>query len=160
GTGVVKAQTVPPPIPQAKATPPPIPRDDRPRSMVRIDTEPDRPVRSGLVGRTAALTTLREAVGRALDFPAPRLITVVGNQGTGKTRLINELIGELRDKNLRVFHGSAEKTVKFSAIASLLRGRFELTPIPDEMSKIRFSHEIKEALGETQVSELLYLIGG
>ena len=32
---------------------------------------------------------------RAIDFQAPQLVTIVGNQGTGKTRLINELIGEL-----------------------------------------------------------------
>lgn len=163
---------MPPPIPHAKATPPPIPRqppqappplqqlDDRPRSLVRIDTEPDRPVRSALVGRTAALTTLREAVTRAIDFQAPQLVTIIGNQGTGKTRLINELISEVREKGIRVFSGTAERDVKLSAVASLLRGRFELTPVPDEMSKLRFSHEIKETLGETQVAELLYLIGG
>ena len=68
--------------------------------MVRIDTEPEPPrvVRSKLVGRGDALATLRDVVGRAVDFQAPQLVTIVGNQGTGKTRLINELISELRDQ--------------------------------------------------------------
>src|SRR5687768_11598653 len=85
GLGVVKAVTKPPPIPSAAL---------RPRSMVRIDTEPEPPraVRSSLVGRNDALVTLKEVVARAVDFQAPQLITVIGNQGTGKTRLINELI--------------------------------------------------------------------
>src|ERR1700752_2316770 len=70
--------------------PPPIPV--RPRSMVRIDTEPEPPrtVRSPLVGRQSALALLRDVVARAIDFQAPQLVTIVGNQGTGKTRLINE----------------------------------------------------------------------
>jgi Cdc6-like AAA superfamily ATPase len=69
--------------------PPAIP--DRHRSLVRIDTEPEplRVVRSPLVGRSVQLATLEDIVTRAIDFQAPQLVTVVGNQGTGKTRLIN-----------------------------------------------------------------------
>jgi len=128
--------------------------------MVRIDIEPDRAVRSALVGREAALTSLRELVTRAIDFQAPQLVTIVGNQGTGKTRLINELIAELREKQTRVFHGAALRDQKFSAIAALLRDRFELTPQPDETDKLRFTHEVREVLGEKDVAELLFLLGG
>ncbi|MBA3820004.1 MAG: hypothetical protein H0X17_14005, partial [Deltaproteobacteria bacterium] len=75
--------------------PPPIP--DRHRSLVRIDTEPEplRVMRSPLVGRTGHLATLEDVIARAIDFQAPQLVTVVGNQGTGKTRLINELIAKV-----------------------------------------------------------------
>src|SRR2546423_13599614 len=121
--------------------------------MVRIDTEPEPPrtVRSALVGRSPALATLRDVVARAVDFQATQLVTIVGTQGTGKTRLINELIAALRgqkDRKLRVFHGAAErdasgKHVRLAAVASLLRDRFELTPVPDEASKLRFQHEIR-----------------
>ena len=106
-------------------------------------------MRSALVGRGDALATLREVVARAIDFQAPQLVTIVGNQGTGKTRLINELIVELTsadhgpranaiDAKPRVFHGARAsaiatgKLVRLAAIASLLRDRFELTPNPDE----------------------------
>ena len=61
-------------------------------------------------------------------------MSIVGNQGTGKTRLINELIAGLREQNnqCRVFHGAAErdttgKLVRFAAVASLLRARFTLS---------------------------------
>jgi tetratricopeptide (TPR) repeat protein len=136
--------------------------------MVRIDTEPEPPrvVRSKLVGRGDALETLRDVVARAVDFQAPQLVTVVGNQGTGKTRLINELIGELRegDRKTRVIHGAAErdgngKSIRLSAMASLLRDRFELTPNPDDTSRLRFSHEIKSVMGSDQIGEILYFLG-
>ncbi|HUG62621.1 MAG TPA: AAA family ATPase, partial [Methylomirabilota bacterium] len=110
---------------------------ERHRSLLRIDTEPEplRAVRSALVGREDKLAQLDEVVTRAIDFQAPQLVTVVGNQGTGKTRLINELITRLAANpdraRLRVFHGAAErdregKPIPLSAIKSLLRDRFEL----------------------------------
>jgi tetratricopeptide (TPR) repeat protein len=134
--------------------------------MVRIDTPPEvRVVRSTLVGRAPALAKLREVVTRAIDFQAPQLVTIVGNQGTGKSRLINELIIELKEKRqCRVFHGSAErdstgKPVRLAAIASLLRDRLELTPNPDDASRLRFTHEIRSLLGSEQVAEMLHFIG-
>ena len=44
-------------------------------------------VKSPLVGRTEQLNVLRDVVKRAVEFQAPQLVTVVGNQGTGKSRL-------------------------------------------------------------------------
>lgn len=135
--------------------------------MVRIEEPEPRAVRSPLVGRTDKLAMLDDIVSRAIDFQAPQLVTVVGNQGTGKTRLINELITKLttaKDRRVRVFHGSAErldgKPVRLSAIASLLRDRFELTPTPDDIGKLRFGHEIKTVLGSDQIAEMLYYLGG
>src|SRR5258706_1405818 len=127
GMGVIKA--IPPPIPAAARLRP-----------IRIDTEPEvnRTPRSLLVGRADELVALREIVDRAIDFQAPQLVTLVGNQGTGKTRLLSELIGRLREENrCRVFQGAAErdangKLTRFAAITSMLRARFELTPNPDE----------------------------
>jgi tetratricopeptide (TPR) repeat protein len=147
--------------------PPPVPA--RARQIVRIDTEPEptRAVRSALVGRDEALATLREVVTRAIDFQAPQLVTIVGNQGTGKTRLVNELISELvppRAKRARVFRGAAErdvhgKVVRYSAITSLMRHRFELTPSPDDASKLRFQHEIRTVMQSDQVGEMLHFLG-
>jgi tetratricopeptide (TPR) repeat protein len=143
---------------------------ERHRSLVRIDTEPEpiRPVRSALVGRESELAKLDDIVTRAVDFQAPQLVTVVGNQGTGKTRLINELITRLAANpdraRIRVFHGAAERDrdgepIRYAALAALLRDRFELTPDPDEVAKLRFSHEIKSVMGSDQVAEMLFLIG-
>jgi tetratricopeptide (TPR) repeat protein len=154
--GVVKALTKPPPIPAAARA-----------RVVRLDTEPEanRTPKSGLVGRQDQLVMLREIVARAIDFQAPQLVTIVGNQGTGKTRLISELVTGLREQQAcRVFQGNAErdpsgKHVRYAAIASLLRTRFELTPNPDEASKLRFSHEVRSVMSSDQVAEMLYFLG-
>ncbi len=149
------------------AQPPPIP--ERHRSLVRIDTEPEpaRLIRSTLVGREGHLTTLGDVIARAIDFQAPQLITIVGNQGTGKTRLINELITMVaanRDRSCRVFHGAAERDatqapVRLAAMTSLLRDRFELTPNPDDASRLRFSHEVRTVMGMDQIAEMLHFLG-
>jgi tetratricopeptide (TPR) repeat protein len=125
-------------------------------------------VRSPLVGRTDHLATLSEVVARAIDFQAPQLVTVVGNQGTGKTRLIHELVPTLaqnRERPCRVFHGAAERDgaghpVRHAALASLLRDRFELLPVPDETSRLRFAHEVRTVMGSDQVAEMLHFVGG
>jgi tetratricopeptide (TPR) repeat protein len=126
-----------------------------------------RTVRSPLVGRAQQLATLSDVVARAIDFQAPQLVTVVGNQGTGKTRLINELTPLLanRDPPCRVFHGVAErdaegKPVRHAALTSLLRDRFELLPVPDETSRLRFAHEVRTVMGSDQVAEMLHFVGG
>jgi len=162
--------TIPPPIPalarpHGTSKPPPIP--ERHRSIAKIDLEPEpRVVRSALVGREGALATMRDVVARAIDFQAPQLITLVGNQGTGKTRLIKELISEITtstDRPCRVFHGIAERDarqqpVKLAAITSLLRDRFELTPDPDEASRLRLAHEIR-TVAPDQVAEMMHFLG-
>jgi len=131
-------------------------------------SDPVRTVRSSLVGRTEHLATLSDVVARAIDFQAPQLVTVVGNQGTGKTRLISELIPILvqnRERACRVFQGAAERDaagtpVALAALASLLRDRFELLPIPDEASRLRFAHEVRTVMGSDQVGEMLHFVGG
>jgi len=129
--------------------------------------EPVRVVRSPLVGRNQQLATLSDVVARAIDFQAPQLVTVVGNQGTGKTRLIAELIPLLaqnHDHACRVFRGAAErdpagKPVRHAALSSLLRDRFELLPVPDEASRLRFAHEVRTVMASDQVGEMLHLVG-
>ena len=125
-------------------------------------------VKSALVGRAQHLATLSDVVARAIDFQAPQLVTVVGNQGTGKTRLINELIPLLtqnRAQGCRVFHGAAARDaanlpVRHAALTSLLRDRFELLPVPDETSRLRFAHEVRTVMAGEQVPEMLHFVGG
>lgn len=141
---------------------------ERRRSMVRISAIPEgeRVVRSALVGRSTALATLREVCVRALDFQAPQFVTIVGNQGTGKTRLINEMIAELRDsvdRTARVHHGAAKRDaegqpVKRAALTSVLRDRFGIASNPDSAAPLRLTREV-EQVAPDQAAELLHFIG-
>ena len=124
-------------------------------------------LRSALVGRDDTLAALDDVISRAIDFQAPQLVTIVGNQGTGKTRLMSELVARIaanEARPCRVFHGRAERDgsqrpVKLAAITSLLRDRFELTPNPDEASRLRFSHEVRTVMS-AEVAEALCFLGG
>jgi len=124
-------------------------------------------VRSPLVGRSETLAVLDDVIARAIDFHAPQLVTIVGNQGTGKTRLISELVARIAAtaaRPCRVFHGRAERNaaqhpVRMEALTTLLRDRFELTPHPDEASGLRFAHEVRTVMGTDQVAEALCFLG-
>ena len=154
---VHRAPSSPPPIPGLRSVSKPEPAAD-----------PSRVVKSTLVGRSAQLATLSDVVARAIDFQAPQLVTVVGNQGTGKTRLIAELmplLAQRKEPACRVFHGAAERDaagtpVRHAALASLLRDRFELLPAPDETSRLRFAHEVRAVMGSEQLAEMLHFLGG
>lgn len=60
----------------------------RSRFGVDVDTRP----RLALVGRQRELALLQDAYGRAIHEAVPQLVTVVGESGIGKSRLVNELL--------------------------------------------------------------------
>jgi len=150
----MRGSPVPPPIPQRGS-----------RASIAVPAEDPRAVRSELVGRAPALAQLREIVAKATEFQAPQLVTLIGNQGTGKSRLVAELASALpKPPAVRLIRGRALRDgagglVKHAAIASLLRDRFELTPDVDEVARLRFLHELKTVMGSDQVAELAYLLG-
>lgn len=128
------------------------------------------------MGRQAALSTLLEVAARAVDFQAPQLVSIVGNQGTGKSRLIAEAVAALGSR-FRVYYGRAAPPPsaaaasssapsneegaggeRLSAIASLLRDRFHLLPNPDDTSRLRFAHEVRTTFGAEQ-AEMLHFLG-
>jgi len=55
-----------------------------------------------LVGRDEELRTLRSAFAAALEARGPRLVTVIGEPGVGKSRLVKEFVGELVSEALVV----------------------------------------------------------
>jgi tetratricopeptide (TPR) repeat protein len=119
-------------------------------------------VRSPLVGRGPELESMHEVIGRAIDFQAPQLITVVGNQGTGKTRLVSDLILQHVDPPARVFVGRAtESGPRYGAIASLLRDRFRLDDCRDDQQIVeRFTSEVRRVFGDDRMTEVLHFLGG
>jgi tetratricopeptide (TPR) repeat protein len=117
-----------------------------------------RGVRSPLVGRTDQLAMLRDVVKRAVDFQAPQLVTVVGNQGTGKSRLISELVAALKPP-VRVYHGRAHQNDRLSAVASLLRDRFALGGNEPGDPRERFATQVRQVMGTDQATEVLHFLG-
>ncbi|HVK74166.1 MAG TPA: tetratricopeptide repeat protein [Kofleriaceae bacterium] len=129
-------------------------------------TDPSQPplvLRSALVGRDTQLAVLRDVVARAIDFQAPQLVTVVGNRGTGKTRLVAELCAGLTAP-VRVFQGRARAGEKQSALASLLNDRFGIAVTPGAPSPIDpaklVAAEVGKIVGGGDATEVLHFLGG
>lgn len=122
-----------------------------------------RSLRSALVGREPELALLRDLCAQAVEFQAPQLITVVGHQGTGKTRLVEELAAELArmDGPMRVVRGRATPDGgRLDAVISLLRDRFQVQPgDTSEDARARFEAEIARALGADAAGESAHLLG-
>ncbi len=160
GRPVASAAAAPLPPPP----PPPIPNTNRGPRVARPETEPPGLVRSTLVGRADVLGVLRDVVGRASDFQAPQLVTIVGHQGVGKTRLVAELIGGLRSSApaLRVFHGRAKAGEKLAALATLLRDRFGISSsaVAPPEAAARVAAEVSAVFGGADITEVLHCLGG
>ncbi len=162
----------PPPLPQRAA-----------RAPSNADAFAVRGLRSRLVGRERELTEMAEALARAVDFQAPQLITVVGNQGTGKSRLIAELIERHAGDPIRVFTGRAlppgdlaaagdgstgdgptsevgRGGPRYGVIQQLLRDRFSITDgEPEQECLARFTTEVESVFGDGRIAEVLHFLG-
>ena len=117
---------------------------------------------SQFVGRQRELEALRTTIGAAIEFQAPQLITVVGNQGTGKTRLVQELLASIEQPGLRAFWGrGAPDGERLGIIRSLLNDRFRLTPgqscTPDVLDGFR--KEVAATFDDARVDEVTHVLG-
>ncbi|MBT8491827.1 MAG: tetratricopeptide repeat protein, partial [Deltaproteobacteria bacterium] len=120
-----------------------------------------RGVRAPLVGRSELLSKMEAAVTSAIDFQMPQLISVVGNQGTGKSRLISELTDRVEGR-ARIFAAAASRDGgRYHVIARLLRDRFDISdgePRAEVLDKFRA--EVERVFEDNRVSEVLHFLGG
>jgi len=143
--------------------PPPLPPQRGARAPSTGDVFALRGVRSRLVGRERELAEMAEALARAVDFQAPQLITVVGNQGTGKSRLIAELVERHAGEPMRVFTGRAlppPDGPRYGVIQQLLRDRFAIAEGEPEADCLeRFTGEVERVFGDHRIAEVLHFLG-
>lgn len=141
-----------------------MPRYDRGPVDQRATTASDvfsvRGVVSPLVGRHEEMQTLNSVLHRAVEYQAPQMITVLGNQGTGKSRLISEWADGIMPPT-RVFRGRATQSgARYAAIRGLLRDRFE---IPEgetaEAAQAKFRDQIQLVFGDRRVGEVVHFLG-
>lgn len=120
-----------------------------------------RGVVSPLVGRDAELESLRGALARAVEYQAPQVVTVLGNQGTGKSRLVAEWAASIQAP-VRVFRGRAvQGGTRYAAITRLLRDRFEVQEGDDAATaQSRFRDAVQVVFGDRRVGEVVHFLGG
>jgi tetratricopeptide (TPR) repeat protein len=122
---------------------------------------PSREIRRkvALVGRGPELRELDDALGRALATGEPHTVTLLGAAGVGKTRLVDEFLERVKDreKSVRVFRGAArEGGPTFGVIEKILRNRFDLG---DETHGETFRKMVSDAFGDRRVGEFLHFLG-
>lgn len=134
------------------------------RAATRMQTSDPfslRGMRSPLVGRDAELKEMKAAVSESATSSRPGLITVVGNQGTGKSRLIDELLHGLPSQTLFYRCSAVRNGARYSTIARLLRARFAISESATEGELVaEFRREVQEVFGDQRVAEVLHVLGG
>ncbi|MEM9491700.1 MAG: AAA family ATPase, partial [Myxococcota bacterium] len=114
-----------------------------------------------LVGRGGELERMHRVLQQAGATRNPQLITVVGNQGTGKSRLVGEFVARHVRAPVRSFHGAAAaEGPSYSAIRSLLCSRFAIAEGDQSPAvRTRFEAEVKRVFADDRVSEVLHFLG-
>jgi tetratricopeptide (TPR) repeat protein len=120
-----------------------------------------RGVRGPLVGRNLELKQLVEVVDAAVDFRAPQLITILGNQGTGKSRLVDELVRRAEGRGVRVFTAHAvDGGPRYGVVVRYLRQRFSLVEsAPKGARKVSLRRQVEELFGGEPIAEVVHFLG-
>ncbi len=120
----------------------------------------------GFVGREQERRALDAALDRATRFDAPQFVTVIGEGGLGKTRLLHEWLKHVEGAGeFRVFLASGKppadsQAEPFMMLAGLLRKRFGITAEMDvATAQTAFRAELQVVFGDRRVSEVAGLLG-
>jgi class 3 adenylate cyclase/tetratricopeptide (TPR) repeat protein len=156
---------------------PPLITQERPEPFqtYRVKTEKDRafhmPVRglAGIttrtIGREAEIFQLQATYQSAAHKHALQWITILGEAGVGKSRLLTEFEQwlELRPERIRYFKGRAwphtQKTPYF-LLRSLLAYRFQISDTDDlEVARGKLTQGLVEVLGQSLAEEAAAFLG-
>jgi tetratricopeptide (TPR) repeat protein len=123
---------------------------------------------SPLRGREAQLQQLDTLFGHAVEYQAPQLVTVVGTQGVGKSRLVTEWLQRLVGRHAagtpgrpRVYRGKAQRNAgSYSLISRLLRDRFAVLDSDDEARRReRVRTQLTDVFADRRMAEVLHFLG-
>lgn len=121
-------------------------------------------LRAPLLGRNAEVERLRAIATKATDEGTTQVVTVVGAAGLGKSRLVHELLLDIRVASKhppRVFRGSARSVQQaYGLFARLLRSRFGLVEGMDgEAAKAQLRSQVSAVLDDRKVGDVCYFMG-
>ena len=122
---------------------------------------------SPLVGRDKELAQLHEVMERAERFHAPQLVTVVGNPGVGKSRLVAEFLarvlepGDAERVTPRVLRAQAQPgSGSYGLVQRLLKDRFAVDDSEDrETTTAKVRAQLEAVFGDKRVGEVMHFLG-
>lgn len=121
-----------------------------------------------LVGREAELHQLDAIFARAVEYQAPQLVTVVGTQGAGKTRVVAEWLARLLGRQPagtvgrpRVYRGRAVAGAgSFALVSRILRDRFGIQESDDEPKRHdKVRTQISGVFADRRMAEVIHFLG-
>ncbi len=124
-----------------------------------------RQVWAPLVGRDEELAILGEVLEQVCSEDEPRVVTVLGPAGIGKTRLIQDFVLQQRQKvgaaSVRVYRGSAgDIGTSYGLFSRLLRARLGLVEgMAEEAAKAQVRAEVAKVLEDRKVGDVLHFLG-
>jgi tetratricopeptide (TPR) repeat protein len=122
--------------------------------------------RAAFVGREVEMAALDAALGRAVRFRTPQAVTVLGQLGAGKTRLVDEWLESKRTAGLRVVRAAAAAPAEGvtpaprALTSALLRARFGAAGPDPQQGLASFRAELQRVFGDRRVAEVAALLGG
>ena len=150
--GIFDVRPLPPIYLEGKAEPLPayVVKSARHRSF-RMDTRGLEGLRTRMVGREADLNYLQTASAGLLQNGKHRMVTIVGEAGIGKSRLLYEFENwlELQPERFRYFKGRASPEMQsqpYALIRDLLADRFG---IQESDPVIEMRHKMEQGLAES-----------
>jgi predicted ATPase/class 3 adenylate cyclase len=121
--------------------------------VFRLRTRGVEGVETQMVGRQAELARLRDALQTAVEDREPQVVTVIGDAGLGKSRLLYEFGSEveLLPERVSVFNGRAGQWTRgqpYSLVRDLFSYRFRIQDSdPPAVAREKLERGIVEVLG-------------
>lgn len=124
-------------------------------------------LRAPLVGRAEEMRVLSSALETVERTKSPRVVTVRGPGGVGKSRLVYEFLVHAqaeRDEGavLRTYRGTARDGLggTYALFARLLRARFGLLESTDpEVARQQIRSQLSQVLDDRKVGDVAYFLG-
>jgi predicted ATPase len=118
-----------------------------------------------MFGRQPELRVLEQAYDAVIAGGGAQVVTLIGAQGVGKSRILQEFLSRAREipgraaprvlKAAARAHGSA-----YDVLTRLLRARFDIPfGIHDDVAKERLREEVAALLNDRKVGDVLYFLG-
>jgi tetratricopeptide (TPR) repeat protein len=118
-------------------------------------------VTAPLVGRKQELSELGQILERAIQYETPQSVLLFGNQGVGKTRLLDHWLKamETQRPDVRVLRTKAvPQAPAYAMFTALLESRFSLREAADRAESFRA--QVEEVLLDRRLTEVLHFLGG
>jgi class 3 adenylate cyclase/tetratricopeptide (TPR) repeat protein len=136
------------------------------RQAFRLSTRGVEGIETRMIGRESELKSLMDMFHETIEEREPRVVTVFGEAGLGKSRLMFEFVNavELWPERVRVFSGRAHEempTLQFALVRDLFAARFGIHESDTaEVKRAKFESGMQLFLGGREGSRMMAHVVG